>query len=78
MALDLAHGHAAGVERQDLFSETGPAGLVLGNQLRLEGAMPVTGNCDRQLAELAFECLSTLAVVGVAGGISHQFVLAVT
>ena len=35
----LKVGHVAGVERQDLVVEAGPARLVLGNQLRLEGAM---------------------------------------
>ena len=77
MALDLAHGHAAGVERQDLFIEASPAGLVLGDQLRLEGAVPVAGNFNRQMAEVAFERLLALAVAGVASSVGDQFVLAV-
>lgn len=44
--LDLPHGHAASVERQNLVVEAGPACLVLGDQLRLEGAVPVAGNLD--------------------------------
>ena len=70
--LDLAHRHAAGVQRQDLVVEAGPAGLVLGNQLRLEAALAVAGHLDRQRAELALERLAAAAVAGVAGRVGHR------
>jgi hypothetical protein len=38
--------------RQNLVVETRPAGLVLGNQLRLDSAVPVAEDFNRQFAEL--------------------------
>lgn len=40
--------------------------------------MPVSGNVDRQLAKLAFECLFALAVTGVACGVLYRFIFAMT
>src|SRR5690606_12934758 len=77
MALDLSHRHATGVQRQDLVIEARPAGLVLGDDLRLETAVAVTGHFNRHLTELAFERLLALAVAGVAGGIGYRLVAGV-
>src|SRR5574340_1621971 len=74
MALDLPHGHAPGVEGDDLVIEAGPAGLVLGDQQRLEGAVAVAGNFDGQFAKLALEGLPALAVAGIASGVGHGLV----
>lgn len=52
-----AHRHAVRMQQQDLVVEARPAGLVLRNQLRLEAAVPITRNLDRQLAELALSVL---------------------
>lgn len=57
MRLDLAHRHAAGIQREDLVVETRTAGLVLLDNLRIEGAMPVARHFDGQLAELTLEFL---------------------
>jgi len=56
--------------------ETGPAGLVLGDQLRLECAMPVTRNFAWQFAELALQSLSASAISRVAGRILDRLTLA--
>ena len=52
----------------------GPAGLVLGDELRLEAAMAVAWHFDGQFAELALEGLLALAVAGVASGVGHRLV----
>lgn len=77
MSLDLAHRHAARVERQDLVVETRPAGLVFGNEPRLEAAVPVPRHFNRQFAKLALQRLLALAVAGITGGIRHRFMLPV-
>ena len=51
-----------------------PAGLVLGDELRLEAAMAVAWHFDGQFAELALEGLLALAVAGVASGVGHRLV----
>jgi hypothetical protein len=53
MALDFPNRHAPGVERQDFVVKARPAGLVLRNQLRLEGAVAVAGYLYRQFAKVA-------------------------
>ena len=77
MRLDLAHRHAARIQRQDLVVEADPAGLVLGDQLRLEAAKAVARDRDRQCAELALERLAAAAVAGVADRIGHRLVAVV-
>ena len=47
MALDVARAHAARVERDDLVVEAGKAPPVLGDQRRIEAAVPIARN--RQL-----------------------------
>ena len=76
MRLDFTDGHSSGVERQNLVVKAAPAGLVLRDQLWLEGAMAVTRNFDGQFAELALQGLLALAVAGIAGRILHRLILA--
>ncbi len=45
--LDLAHRHAACIQRKDLVVEAGSAGLVFGDRLWLEVAVPITRDLDR-------------------------------
>ena len=75
--MNLPHRHAAGVERQDLVVEARPAGLVLGDELRLECAVSVAGNLDRQFAEVPFQRLPAFAIAGIAGRIGDRFILGV-
>jgi hypothetical protein len=64
-----------GVKRQNLVVKARPAGLVFGNQLRLEGAVAVTGNFYRQFAELPFERLPALPVARIAGRVLYRLIL---
>ena len=57
-----------------LSSKPGPAGLVFGDELRLEAAVAVARHLDGQLAKIALEGLLALAVAGVAAGVGHGFV----
>ena len=67
--MNLADGHAPGVERQDLVIEACPASLVLADELRLEGAHTITGNFDGEFAEIALEGFAALSIPGIAGGV---------
>jgi hypothetical protein len=78
VTLNLAHAHATGVQGQNLLVKTSPAGLVLGNDLRLETGMAIAGNFDWQFAKFALECLLAFAVSGVATGMGHALVFSVT
>jgi len=78
MRLDLAHRHAARIQRQDLVVEPCPTGLVLGDQLRLEAAVAIARDLEWQLAELALERLAAASVAGVAGCVGDRLVLVVT
>ena len=60
-----------------LVVKAAPAGLVLGDELRLECAVPVAGNLDRQFAEVSFQGLVAFAVAGVAGRIGDRLMLGV-
>jgi hypothetical protein len=64
---DLARRHPLRVEAQDLVVEGRQAGLVLAQQLGLEGAVAVPGRVDLDLAVLALELLRGLAVAAIAG-----------
>lgn len=46
MALDLRRRHPARAQRRDLAVEAGEAGLVLGHQLRQEGAVAIPEHRD--------------------------------
>ncbi len=50
---------------------------MLGDELRLEGAVPMAGNLDRQFAEAPFQRLPAFAVAGVAGRIGDRLMLGV-
>ena len=67
MGLDLAEGHASGIDGQDLSIIICPACLVFADELRFEGAQAVTGNFDGKFAEFALEAFVALAVPGIAG-----------
>ena len=54
MTLNLPHRHAASVKRQNLVVEARPAGLVLGNQLRLEAAVASLDDDDREVILMRF------------------------
>ena len=41
MGLDFSTSHTPGVKRDDFVVESGPAGLVLGDELWLEGDLAV-------------------------------------
>lgn len=65
--LDLAHRHAARIQQQDLIVETGPTGLMLGNQLRLEVAVAITRISIGSSPKFALERLeAALRVLPVA------------
>ena len=74
MSLYLAHGHATGIQRQDLVVEAVPTGLVLGNELWFEAAVPVARYLDGQFAKVALECLRALAVAGVANRVGDGII----
>jgi hypothetical protein len=51
------------------------AGLMLFDQLRLEGPVAVGGNFNRHLACFAFQCFQALAVARVASAVAGHLVL---
>src|SRR5690606_40952162 len=67
--LDLAHAHPARVHRNDAFVEAAEAPLVLGDQDRLEAAVPVTRYVDPDRAPTGEYRLARAAValVGLLG-----------
>jgi hypothetical protein len=77
VALDLSHAQPAGIQRNDLVVEAGPAGLVLGHQLRLERTLAITRNLQRQLAEIPLERLAAVAIAGIAAGVGDRLALVV-
>src|SRR5262249_2365885 len=77
MPLDLAGGHSPGVERDDLVVEAVEPGLSLLDELRIELAVAVPRDLDRDLSLLALECLARFAVAGIAGVFSLGRVLLV-
>lgn len=66
VALDIARAHAPCVHGDDLVVEVGPTGLVLADQLGIEGALAVPGDLYRQIAPVVLERLGGLAVARVA------------
>jgi hypothetical protein len=77
VALNLPHGHATGIERQDLFIKACPAGLVLGNDLWLKAAVTIPRDFYEQFTKVAFEGLLALAVTGVVSRGGNGVVLGV-
>ena len=50
---------------------------MLGDQLRLKGAVTISGTLNQQLAKLTLQGLLAFAITGVAGQILYRLVLAV-
>jgi len=75
MGLNLTHGHAPGIEGQDLVIEARPAGLMLADKLGLEGALAVTGNFNGEFAKIVFEGFAALTVPGIVGRICEGSML---
>ena len=70
----VTHGHAAGVQREDLRVEPGEPGLTLPDQLRLEAARAIARHLDLDFAELGLERLGAgpvarVAAAATAGGV---------
>ncbi len=68
MPLDLTHGHAPGIERENLVVEPLQAPLALLDQLRREIPVPIAWNPDRQGPGLRFDSLGAMAVAPVIAG----------
>ena len=66
-ALNLAHGHPARIERQDLVVEAGEAPLVLGDQPRLEGALAIARHVERERAVVGQDRLAARPVAMIRG-----------
>lgn len=66
MPLDVASRHPARIVREDLVVEGREASLMLRDERRLEGAAPVAGDADGDVAVLALERLGGMAVAGGA------------
>lgn len=77
VALNFPHCHAEGVERHNLVVKAGLAGLVFGDNLRLEGAGTISRDLNEQGAKVALEHLLAAAITGIAGLVGDQLVLAV-
>lgn len=75
--MNLAHRHAPCVKRQNLVVKAAPAGLVLGDKLRLEHACAVAGNLNGQFVKVAFERFLAAPVASVARFVGDHLVLAV-
>ena len=65
--LDVAHGHAAGVEPEDLLVQPGQPGLALAHELGVEAALAVARRLDLDRPELGLDRLGSRAVAVVAG-----------
>jgi hypothetical protein len=76
--LNLTHRHAPCIQRQYLVVKAAPAGLVLGDDLRLECASAVAGDFNGQFTEVTLESFLAAPVAGVTGLVGHQFILAMT
>jgi hypothetical protein len=66
VSLNLAHRHAASLQRQNLVVETREASLTFSNYLRLEASLAITRYIYRQSAEVAFEGLFRFSVSRIA------------
>ena len=66
-ALNLAHRHAVGVHRHDLFVKADESALMLGDQQRLETAIAVACNLQAQRPVFGQNSLAAGAVALVAG-----------
>lgn len=78
MTLNLTNCHTPCIQRQYLVVKAAPAGLVLGDDLRLECSSSVAGNFNGQFTEVTLEGFLAAPVAGVTGLGGHQFILAMT
>src|SRR3546814_11265930 len=63
---DLTRAHAPSVHRHDLIIKPRKTALILGNQLRVEAAMPVAGHVDLELAGVRRHRLAAVTVAAIA------------
>src|SRR3546814_18110599 len=63
---DLTRAHAPSVRRHDLIIKPRKTALILGNQLRVEAAMPVAGHVDLELAGVRRHRLAAVTVAAIA------------
>jgi hypothetical protein len=66
MPRDLARAHAPRVHRDDLLIEAGETPLVLGNQLRVEGGLPIPRDRELDPPGVGQHRLAAVAVAAVA------------
>ena len=67
LVVDVPGVHPPAVERDGLFLNPGDVPLVLGDDLRLELAVPVPGDINLEFPVLALELLGGMAVALVCG-----------
>ena len=67
--MDLADGHAAGVERQHLVVEAGEPALVLPDQARLKGALAIARDLNRDRAVVRPDGFAARAVAVIGRGV---------
>ena len=67
LVMDVPGTHSPAIERDDLLLDSGDIPLILGDNLRLELAVPVTGDVNLELPILALELLGGMAVALVGG-----------
>ncbi len=65
MPLDLPHGHAARIHRDDLVVEIGKAALIFGDQLRIERPGPVARNRQRHFRRAGQHRLFRMAIAAI-------------
>ena len=75
VALNVARAHAPRVHRQNLLIEAREASFVLGDDLRLERPVPVTGHFDVYRPEVSLYLLAASAVAVVAAAAPFRRVL---
>jgi hypothetical protein len=75
VANDLPGAHAPRVHRYDLVVEAGKPALVLGNELRIEGRLPIPRDLQLDPAGLGRDRLAAIAVPAVAGLLGGQMML---
>jgi len=64
--LDFLRGHAPGVQGDHHLIEVRKAPLALGNQHRLEAAVPVLGDLELHLLRLRLQPLRALSIPGIS------------
>ena len=72
--MDVPSAHPPAIERDDLFLNPRDVPLVLGDDLRLELAVPVPGDVDLELPILALELFGGMAVA-LVGAVHVAFLV---